>query len=101
MKTTELLNLQTSAEEAENKEPYSENETRVYTVENTPFKVVKNENKWIIVMREYKVSTQEFNSVEEAEEYIHEKNWELILNSVMAYNEIFKEFVSTNNINIK
>lgn len=44
------------------------------------FAIVKQKEKFIIVCGNYKVSNEEFENIEEAEEYIKSKPYELIIN---------------------
>lgn len=91
MKKRELLNTQTSVENADNVESTSENINKYVTVEETPFAVVEDCGKWVIVFGHYKASSISFNNVEDAEKYIHTKPWELILTAAYAYNDMVNE----------
>ena len=91
MTNLELLNTQTSVESADSLESTSENISKYVTLDETPFAVVEDGGKWIIVFGQYKASTREFNNVEEAEEYVHSKPWELILTAGYAYNDMVNE----------
>ena len=91
MTNSELLNTQTSVENADNVESTSQNIAKYVTVDDTPFAVVEDGGKWIIVFGQYKASTREFNNVDDAKEYINSKPWELILTACYAYNDMVNE----------
>jgi hypothetical protein len=93
MKSTELLNLQSSASEADNSISSNQNEnvTRYRTVENTPFAIVLQDNKWRIVMGLHIVSIMEFDTQDEAIKYINKKEWELLFNACAAYIQVIEE----------
>ena len=54
------------------------------------FKIVKRKEKYIITLNMFNVSEKEFESVEDAENYIAEKPWELIFNALLAVEEVNK-----------
>lgn len=95
MKSTELLKLQSNASEADNsnysKENVNEDVTTYRTVENTPFAIVKQGDKWRIVMGLHIVSIMEFDEQEDAIKYINKKEWELLFNACAAYIEVINE----------
>lgn len=93
MKSTELLNIQSNASEADNSVSSNQNEdvTRYRTVENTPFAIVLQDNKWRIVMGLHIVSIMEFDTQDEAIKYINKKEWELLFNACAAYIQVIEE----------
>lgn len=94
MKSTELLNIQLNASEADNSNSSKldhEDVTRYRTVENTPFAIVMHEGKWRIVMGLHIVSIMEFETQDEAIKYINKKEWELLFNACAAYIQVIEE----------
>jgi hypothetical protein len=95
MKNSKLLNLQSNASNQDNsnssKEVEHENVTRYRTVENTPFAIVLQNDKWRIVMGLHIVSIMEFDTQEQAIKYINKKEWELLFNACAAYIQVIEE----------
>lgn len=58
-------------------------------IENTPFTIITDdeENKSFIVLGNNRVSNELFDSIEEAESYVNDKPWELILVSAAIFIE--------------
>lgn len=54
------------------------------------FNIVKRKEKYIITLNMFNVSEKEFDSVEDAENYIAEKPWELIFNALLAVIDVNK-----------
>lgn len=66
-----------------------DNETNysfVKQVENTPFTVIEleSEKKFILTVGKQIASNKQFDSIEEAEEYINKWDWDLIINLVVT-----------------
>ena len=64
------------------------------SVDFTPFAIVKRKEKFVIILAADIVSAREFDTFEEAEEYIKEKPWELLWTTtmwVMIHAEEIKE----------
>jgi len=55
--------------------------------ESEHFLIINVEDKWRIGLANRWVSKQIFNSAEEAQEYIKQKPWELIANTICVYAE--------------
>lgn len=95
MKNSELLNIQSNASEADNSNSSNkvehENVTRYRTVENTPFAIVLQNDKWRIVMGLHIVSIMEFDTQDDAIKYINKKEWELLFNACAAYIQVIEE----------
>lgn len=93
MTNTELLNIQSSASDQDNSHSSNVNEdvTRYRTVENTPFAIVLQNDKWRIVMGLHIVSIMEFDTQDEAIKYINKKEWELLFNACAAYIHVIEE----------
>ena len=53
------------------------------SVDNTPFVIVKREEKYVIVLGVDVISAKKFNTIEEAEAYIKEKPWPLLWATAM------------------
>lgn len=64
------------------------------SVDYTPFAIIKRKEKFVIILAADIISTREFDTFEEAEEYIKEKPWELLWATtmwVMMHAEEIKE----------
>lgn len=85
MRTTELLQSQTSADTQDNERSTFENVNKFQTVENTPFALIERDGKWGIVMGNQMVSDQYFDTTEEAERFIESKPWSLILVAALTF----------------
>lgn len=85
MKTTELLQSQTSADTQASEQSTFENVNKFQTVENTPFALIERNEKWGIVMGNQMVSNQFFDTTEEAEKFIESKPWSLILVAALTF----------------
>lgn len=85
MRTTELLQSQTSADTQGNEQSTFENVNKFQTVENTPFALIERDGKWGIVMGNQMVSDQYFDTTEEAERFIESKPWSLILVAALTF----------------
>jgi hypothetical protein len=101
MKNSELLNIQSNASSQDNsnssKEVEHENVTRYRTVENTPFALVLQDDKWRIVMGLHIVSIMEFDNQEDAIKYIYKKEWELLFNACAAYIQVVEDVKQNQN----
>lgn len=53
-----------------------------YEIKNTPFYVIEDEKTGVckIILGNHLASNKEFDTVKEAQEYVNEKPWELIIN---------------------
>jgi hypothetical protein len=93
MKNSELLNLQSSASEADNSNYSNENEnvTKYVTLENSPFILVDIEGRWGIVFGNQLVHEQTFETVDEAKDFIDTKPWSLILSACWLYGNFINE----------
>lgn len=72
----------------------SESGQSYMSVDYTPFAIIKRKEKFVIVLAADIISTREFDTFEEAEEYIKEKPWELLWATtmwVMMHAEEIKE----------
>ena len=58
---------------------------------NNIFKIALHEEQFIIVMGNYMASDKRFDKIEDAEEYIESKPYELILNMTLIHNIYEKE----------
>lgn len=85
MKKTDLLQSQTSADTQGNEKSTFDNINIFITVENTPFALIKKNEKWGIVMGNQMVSDQYFDTTEDAERFIESKPWSLILVSALTF----------------
>ena len=54
-------------------------------VENTPFTLVKDEEKVAIVLGQHLVTHETFKTVDEAKKFINEKGWNLIMVACAIY----------------
>lgn len=67
---------------------------------DSPFTILENENKqFLISLGNQIVSEITFDTLDQAESYIYEKPWELILNSIMyliQYNENYNKTENSN-----
>lgn len=55
-----------------------------HATENSPFTVLqRDDEKYLLSLGNQIVSELEFDSVDNAKEYVNEKSWELIMNSVV------------------
>ena len=85
-----LLNLQDQADRQE-----SNLEVEIKEVEGTPFRIVRNEKEVSIIMGD-QVLKRGFNEIEEAEDYVASKPWELILIAGAVYNEFITKIRKEN-----
>lgn len=72
----------------------SESGQSYMSVDYTPFAIVKRGEKFVIILATDIISTREFDTFEEAEEYIGKKPWELLWATtmwVMMHAEEIKE----------
>lgn len=72
----------------------SESGQSYMSVDYTPFAIIKRKEKFVIILAADIISTREFDTFEEAEEYIKEKPWELLWATtmwVMMHAEEIKE----------
>ena len=70
-------------------------EVEIKEVEGTPFRIVRNEKEVSIIMGD-QVLKRGFYKIEEAEEYINEKPWELILIAGAIYSEFITKIRKEN-----
>lgn len=55
-----------------------------HATENSPFTILQtDEGKYLLSLGNQVVSELEFDTVDNAKEYVNEKSWELIMNSVV------------------
>jgi len=85
-----LSSLQDQADKQE-----STLEVEVKEVEGTPFRIVRNKKEVSIVMGD-QVVKKDFKNVEDAEMYIEEKPWELILIAGAVYSEFINKIRKEN-----
>ena len=71
------------------------NLVEVSEVKGTPFRIVKEENKIMIIMGDHVVKDG-FESEQDAKEYILHKPWELILTAGAIYNEYINKIRKEN-----
>lgn len=76
--------------ESQDKE-YYDSMSNYEMVDGTPFVLVANNGKWLIVMGSHQVSSKLFDTIEEAELYINSKPYELIYVGAQAYNVMLEE----------
>lgn len=86
-KQGDLLNTQSNAEETPNN-----NSTLVdrIPIENTPFKIIKHEDKYFIGFGKYRL-TEDFNTADDAEDQLYINLWNIVLRMVIAMIHIDKE----------
>ena len=70
-------------EEPQSKEVSSDSGQSYMSVDDTPFAIVKKEDKFVIILAADIVSSRKFDTLEEAEAYIKEKPWELLWATTM------------------
>lgn len=88
-KAGDLLRLQNSVD-SQDSEVYGEDDVTAYhVIEDCPFILVKEENKWMIVMGSVICSIKRFETKEDAISYINSKPWELIIIGSKAYSQLF------------
>lgn len=76
------------------------NDTQFQMSKGKVFGLAKNkEGKVIILLADYRVSAKEFNNFEEANRYIGQKPWELILNSIYVIEQIAKKNENEKKVN--
>lgn len=61
------------------------------------FLIVRNDKKYLIAITNQIVSRKQFETVEEAREYIQSKPWELILNATAVMMKHLEELKQVNN----
>ncbi|AYQ58121.1 hypothetical protein [Microviridae sp.] len=91
MKNTELLRTQTNAEENQNNLISSEEMITFERVEDTPFSVVKYNDKWTVAIKNAIVSSKDFETKEDAIKYIWEKPYDLIFNGAFTFIKLIEE----------
>lgn len=91
----ELLAEQNDTEKNDIKE--EENITSYIQVDDSPFIVVKDNDKWKIVFGQSVASNNFFDTKDEAIRYIKRKPWDLILISASIYNEMVQQLKNENN----
>lgn len=91
----ELLAEQNDTEKNDIKE--EENITSYIQVDDTPFIVIKDNDKWKIIFGQSVASNNFFDTKEEAIRYIKRKPWDLILISASIYNEMVQQLKNENN----
>ena len=64
------------------------------------FMLAKQDDKVIIVMGNYKASEKEFDTFEQADEYIETKPYELILNMTLIHKEYEKMYEKQSKKNV-
>lgn len=93
---SELLKLQTSAEESQNKVNSSEqkNEQLIerYQIGESPLWIVGNKEKGYTVAIANRRLTVWFKSVEEAEHYLEDNKWEMTIKLIYECYDIIQEF---------
>lgn len=75
----------------------SESGQSYMSVDYTPFAIIKRREKFVIILAADIISTREFDTFEEAEEYIEGKPWELLWATtmwVMTHAEEIKEKIT-------
>lgn len=65
-------------EEPQNNLDSSDSGQKYEIIENTPFAIVKKEGTWKIIIGNMIASPYDFESEEDAEDYVRERPWELI-----------------------
>lgn len=70
-------------EEPQSKEISLDSGQSYMSVDQTPFAIVKKDEKFVIILAADIISNREFDTIEEAEAYIKEKPWELIWATAM------------------
>lgn len=86
-KQEDILNSQNSTEETHNQNSTLNEREKI---EDTPFWVVKQEEKWFITLGEYRVS-QIKESKDEALKTLEENKWDLVIHMVIIISEKLKE----------
>lgn len=64
-------------------------------IDNTPFKAVKQEDKWFGILGQYRI-TDELASFDEVVDYIVKNKWEVILNMIIIIIEQVKPWKEKN-----
>lgn len=76
------------------------NINKTHKKSDSPFTILEtDDNKFLISLGNQIVSEMSFDKLEQAESYIYEKPWELILNSIMyliQYNENYNKTENSN-----
>ena len=73
------------------KEQKEQNEELVHvSKECEVFKIVKGKQKYFITLNVFKISEHEFDTIEEAEEYIQSKPYEILINTMFAIQNLEK-----------
>lgn len=98
MKTQELSNTQTSVETLDNKNLNSEL-LETNQVENTPFTIVKHDNKYFGVLGNHRI-TELFETKEECETELKDINWNRVMQVIWAVVEKFTK-ININELNEK
>lgn len=84
-----LMYEQTSQEDVQ--EIKSENISKYVEIEDTPFTAINIGNKWMLVMASSVASGKKFDTIEELEEYVESKPWELIVTAGSIFRDIINE----------
>ena len=89
MEKQELLHEQSNAK-SDNSKSVSKNDTSYYRIENSPFAIIKRNEKWSITMGNY-IVIDNLNTKQEALNKIRKKDWDIIITATAIYQEILKE----------
>ena len=84
-------NLHCSAEESNN----SNSLVEIKQIDNTPFKAVRQEDKWFGVLGQYRI-TDKLANFDEVVEYIVKNKWEVILSMIICIIEQVKPWKEKN-----
>lgn len=84
-----LMYEQTSQEDV--LEIKSEDISKYVEIEGTPFTAININSKWIIVMASSVASGKKFDTIEELNEYVESKPWELIVIAGSIFRDIMNE----------
>lgn len=56
-------------------------------IKNTPFKAVRYDNKWLLTMGKYRLSSIDLESYDEVIKYLDENKWKIIGNMILILQE--------------